>query len=67
MGLAQRFNLPALRLLALGACSVLLLGCGADKAPLEQRAPEAGSAELEAHSAEFERAVVQVTQAYTLP
>lgn len=38
-----------------------VLGCSADHSDTVSRAPEAGSAELEAHSAEFAQGVVKVT------
>ncbi len=62
MGFSQRWILSPLRLLVLLSGVSVLAGCGADKAAVVLAAPQAGSAELEAHSAEFERGVVQVTE-----
>ncbi len=61
MWFAQRLILSPLRLPVLLIVAYCLVGCGSGKEPAVYIAPQAGSAELEAHSAEFERGVVQVT------
>ena len=60
MAFAQRFILSPLHFLVLLGCVLFLTACDGEVAV--QSAPQAGSAELEAHSAEFERGVVQVTE-----
>ncbi|MBE9540062.1 MAG: MBL fold metallo-hydrolase [Proteobacteria bacterium] len=59
MAFAQRFIFSPLHLLVPLASVLFLTACDSEVAV--QSAPQAGSAELEAHSAEFERGVVQVT------
>jgi len=61
MRLAQRSILSPLRYLALMTCGYFLTACGGESETAVSYAPQAGSAELEAHSAEFERGVIQVT------
>jgi len=62
MGFFQRSILSPLRFLLLAMSAFALVGCGGEKEAGLPTAPQAGSAELEAHSAEFERGVVQVTE-----
>ena len=60
MGFSKPPFLSSLRVVLL-ASVIFFAGCGGDKQAVVGAAPQAGSAELEAHSAEFERAVVEVT------
>jgi alkyl sulfatase BDS1-like metallo-beta-lactamase superfamily hydrolase len=61
MRLSVSFVMPRFRLLLSIFAAILMLGCSADRDDAVIRAPEAGSAELEAHSAEFAKGVVEVT------
>ncbi len=60
MGFSKPPFSSSLRVVLL-ASVIFFAGCGGDKQAVVGAAPQAGSAELEAHSAEFERAVVEVT------